>query len=348
MRFYSRSHTFSCGVDLHGRTLYLCVLDGAGQVVLHRNLPCTPEAVLAALAPFREDLVVGCECIFCWYWLADLCEDEGIAFVLGHALGMRLIHGTKTKSDKLDSEKIARLLRSGHFPLAYSYPRALRATRDLLRRRLFFVRRRSELLSHLQISQSQYNLDRSPARLDRAANRAGLAERFPSGSARLSIAADCTQLDALDALIESLERDLVRAVKVDDLPSFYRLRTIPGIGETLAMTIHYEVPDFDRFDTVQQFASYSRLVAPRGESSGKLGSSRGRKQGNVHLKWAFSEAAVLMLRANPRAQQLHARLVKRFGKAKALSVLAHKLGRAVFHMQKRQLPFDAERFYREA
>lgn len=74
----------------------------------------------------------------------------------------------------------------------------------------------------------------------------------------------------------------------------------------------------------------------------------GAKIGNAYLKWAFSEAAVLMLRANPRAQQLHARLVKRFGKAKALSVLAHKLGRAVFHMQKRQLPFDAERFYREA
>ena len=269
---------------------------------------------------------------------------------------MRLIHGTKTKSDKLDSEKIARLLHSGHFPLSYTYPRALRATRDLLRRRLFFVRRRSELLSHLQISQSQYNLERSPARLDRTANRTGLADRFPSGSARLSIAADCAQLDALDALIDSLERDLVRTVKVDDLASFYRLRTIPGIGETLALTIHYEVPDFSRFDTVQEFASYARLVAPRGESSGKLGSSRGRRQGNVHLKWAFSEAAVLLLRANPRAQQLHARLVKRFGKAKALSVLAHKIGRAVFHMQKQQHPFDpqenwghsSERFYREA
>ncbi|MBP9145787.1 MAG: hypothetical protein KBI44_14990 [Thermoanaerobaculia bacterium] len=86
----------------------------------------------------------------------------------------------------------------------------------------------------------------------------------------------------------------------------------------------------------------------RSESAGKLGGSRGRKQGNVHLKWAFSEAAVLLLRNNPRAQKLHSRLVARFGKARALSVLAHKLGRAVFHMQKRQQPFDAERFYREA
>jgi transposase len=145
-----------------------------------------------------------------------------------------------------------------------------------------------------------------------------------------------------------LERELVACAKGDDLAAFYRLRSVPGIGEILAMTIFYEVPDFDRFDTVQQFASYARLVAPRGESAGKLAGASGRKQGNVHLKWAFSEAAVLLLRNNPRAQKAHSRLVARFGKAKALSVLAHKLGRAIFHMQKRQQPFDAERFYREA
>ena len=348
MRFYSCSHRFTCGIDLHGRTMYVCVLDCAGNVVFHRNMPCRPELFLAAIAPFREDLVVSCECIFSWYWLADLCEDEGITFVLGHALGMRMIHGTKSKTDKIDSLKIAQLLRSGHLPLAYVYPRKLRATRDLLRRRLYFVRQRAELLAHLKMSESQYNLEPIKGRLDRDKNRAGFPERFPQGSARLSMAADCSMLDQLDELIDSLERDLVRSVKVDDQPSFYRLRSIHGIGEILALTILYEVPDFDRFDTVQQFASYARLVAPRTESSGKLGGSRARKQGNVHLKWAFSEAAVLLLRLNPPAQLLHSRLVKRFGKAKALSVLAHKIGRAVFHMQKRQVPFDAESFYRAA
>lgn len=347
MRFYARSHTYTCGVDLHRRTMYLCVLDADGQIVLHRKLPCSAEAFLAAIEPFRPSLVVGCECLFSWYWVADLCAEAGIEFVLGHALGMRLIHGTKTKNDKLDSEKIARLLHSGHFPLAYVYPRARRATRDLLRRRLYFVRRRADLLTHLQIVEAQYNLEPGRGRLDRTSNRAGFPERFPRGSARLSIAADCRMLDALDVLVHELERELVRSAKIDDLDSFTRLRTVPGIGEILAMTILYEVPDFDRFDAVGEFASYARLVAPRGESSGKLGAARGRKQGNVHLKWAFSEAAVTLLRDNPRAQKLHARLVRRFGKAKALSVLAHKIGRAVFFMQKRNQPFDAERFYAE-
>jgi transposase len=348
MRVYSRSHEFTCGIDLHARALYVCILDREGKVVLHRNLPCRREALLSALAPFRADLVVGCECLFAWYWLADLCEAEGIPFVLGHALGMRVIHGLKTKNDKLDSWKIAQLLRGGNFPLAYLYPRRFRATRDLLRRRLHFVRFRSELLTHLKMSETQANLEPLKKRLDHAQNRAGFPERFPHGSSRSSIAADCRLLDALDDLVGELERELVTTAKADDLAAFYRLRSVPGIGEILALTIFYEVPDFDRFDRVQEFASYARLVAPRIESSGKLGGSRGRKQGNVHLKWAFSEAAVFLLRNNPRAQKLHSRLVARYGKAKALSVLAHKVGRAVFYMQKRKQPFDVERFYRVA
>jgi len=99
IRFYTRQHRHTCGVDLHARTMYVCVLDAGGEVVLHQNLPATPEAFLQTLAPFRDDLVVACECIFTWYWLADLCAREGIAFVLGHALFMKAIHGGKAKND---------------------------------------------------------------------------------------------------------------------------------------------------------------------------------------------------------------------------------------------------------
>jgi hypothetical protein len=77
MRFYTGQHRFYCGVDLHARTMHVCVLDHDGQVVCDRNLPCRPEAFLRALAPFRDGLVVGAECMFAWYWLADLCAREG-------------------------------------------------------------------------------------------------------------------------------------------------------------------------------------------------------------------------------------------------------------------------------
>src|SRR5947209_132401 len=188
MRFYNGQHPFYCGIDLHARSMHLCILDQAGQVVFDRNLPCRPETFLRAVAPFRDGLVVGVECMFAWYWVADLCQQEGIAFVLGHALYMKAIHGGKAKNDRIDATKIARLLRGGTFPLAYTYPKDRRGTRDLLRRRTYLVRQRAALLTHLQILNSQYNLAPFGTSLSRASQRAELqiASRFPDPSVQRS------------------------------------------------------------------------------------------------------------------------------------------------------------------
>jgi transposase len=142
IRYYDQQHGFYAGVDLHTRRLHLCVLDARGQVVKDVNVPANPEAFLQAIAPYRSDLVVGCECMFAWYWLADRCEQEKVRLVVGHAYYMRLIHGAKAKSDKIDANKIARLLKGGNFPLSYTYPKGMRETRDLLRRRTGLVRHR--------------------------------------------------------------------------------------------------------------------------------------------------------------------------------------------------------------
>ena len=127
MKFYTKQHRFYCGIDLHASAMFVCVLDSTGEVVLHKNIPTRPKAFLCLIKPYREDLVVGCECMFTWYWLADLCANEEIDFVLGHALYMRAIHGGKAKNDKIDSHKIAVLLRGGSFPVAYTYPKKMRA-----------------------------------------------------------------------------------------------------------------------------------------------------------------------------------------------------------------------------
>ena len=116
-------------MDLHGRNLYLCVLDPDRRIVLHRRVDCDEKKLLRALAPYRKDLVIGVECMFKWYWLADFCDEHGIPFVLGHALEMRAVHGRKSGNDRLDAERIARLLGSGMFPLAYVYPKQMRSTR---------------------------------------------------------------------------------------------------------------------------------------------------------------------------------------------------------------------------
>src|SRR5947199_9290870 len=172
--------------------MYICVLNAEGQIRVHRNGPATPEHFLTTLAAYREDLVVAVECIFTWYWLADLCAQEGISFVLGHALYMKAIHGGKAKNDKIDSQKIAVLLRGGMLPQAYVYPAQMRATRDLLRRRTHLMRKRAELLAHVQNTNSQYNLPEIGKKMTYKANRAGIAARFADTAVQKSIEVDLT------------------------------------------------------------------------------------------------------------------------------------------------------------
>ncbi|MDW7772953.1 MAG: transposase [Desulfobulbaceae bacterium] len=251
MQFYTKQHKFYCGIDLHTNKMYLCILNRDGDIVLHRNIRTRPNTFLRAINPFREDLVVAAECMFSWYWLADLCEDEQIPFILGHALYMRAIHGGKSKNDKIDSHKIAALLKGGLIPMAYVYPRKMRATRD---------------------------------------------------------------------------------------------KTIPGVGRIIALNLLYEIENIDRFPRVQDFASYSRLVKCAKESNGKRYGSAGKKIGNAHLRWAFSEAAQLFLKGNEPARKYMEKIVSKHGKGKALSILAHKLGRAVYFMLKNREGFDLNRF----
>jgi transposase len=351
MRFYKPQpdvHQFYCGIDLHARTLYLCVLDHAGKKVLHKEVPSEPAALLEALAPYRQGLVIAAECMFAWYWVADLCAREQIAFVLGHALYMKSIHGAKAKNDRIDSEKIANLLRGGNLPQAYVYPHGLRETRDLLRRRMFLVHQRAELITHIQTTNAQYNLPPFGQKLIYAKNRQALkiAERFEDASVRKSMAVNLALIDCYEELIADLELHLQRTVKVDDANTYFRLQSIPGVGPILGLVLLYEVHDVRRFATVGDFISYARLVRPDHESAGKKCGFGKKKIGNAHLRWALGEAVTLMLRQSDQAKRFVARLEKKRGKGKALGILAAKLGRAVYWMLRRQEAFDVKRFWR--
>jgi transposase len=230
-------------------------------------------------------------------------------------------------------------------PQAYAYPAEMRATRDLLRRRSRLVRMRAELLGHVQLTKYQYNLAPFKQKIAYRAGRRGVAEHFDDVVVRQNVDVDIEVIDHLETTIKSLEANLVRQTKVHDVQTFHRLRTVPGIGQVLAMTILYEVEDVARFSRVQQFASYARLVKGQKSSAGKKLGTSGGKMGNRHLKWAFSEAVILYMRESERARKFVARMESKHGKGKAISILAAKLGRAIYFMMRRQEVFDEERLF---
>jgi transposase len=261
---------------------------------------------------------------------------------------MKAIHGGKAKHDTIDSHKIAVRLRGGMLPQASVYPAKMRATRDLLRRRIHLMRTRAELLAHVQHTNSHYHLPDSGKKIADKANRDGVAERFADPAGHKSLEVDLGLITYDDQLLTDLELAIVKSAKPHDANTFYRLRSIPGVGKILALVLLYEIHDIHRFPRVQAFVSDGRVVKCAQASAGKRYGTAGTKIGNASLKWAFSAAAVLFWRANPAGQRDLTRLENTHGKGKALTVLAHKLARAVFYMCTRQTACDMAQFLHQS
>lgn len=159
MQYYTSTTEFNCGIDLHARQMYACVMDRQGKKLVHTNIKGNDfEYFLKRVEPYRHDLTVACECIFNWYWLADACFDANIEFVLAHALYLKHIHGGKNKNDRIDSEKLAHLLRANLIPPSYIYPSERRPVRALLRQRMSYVWERATLKTKLSMAQTAEGL----------------------------------------------------------------------------------------------------------------------------------------------------------------------------------------------
>jgi transposase len=258
---------------------------------------------------------------------------------------MKAVHGGKTKNDRIDAYTLVCLLRGGNFPLAYAYPAKWRATRDLLRRRMYIVRRSAELLAHIQNTNTQYNLPAFKKKLSRKYNHDGIAERFKNPSVSKSVETDLAIITALNQVLKPLEWHIEKSARAHDYHTLYLLRSIPGVGQILALVILYEIHKIKRFPTVQDFSSYARLVRPKKESDGKWAGHSNKKIGNHHLKWAIKEAAIIFLRESAQAKYYVGKLERKYNKGKALGIFTHKLGRAIYFMLKNKEAFDMKRFF---
>jgi len=283
MRFYDTTHPYYCGIDLHARLLYVCIIDQLGKVLVHKEISADPEKLQKLLQPYIDRVVVGVECMHCWYWVSDFCEALSIDFILGHALYMKAIHGDKAKNDRIDSHKIAKLMRGGNFPLAYVYPKEMRATRDLLRRRTRIVRHGANLKAHVANTTSQYNLPPNSVNLKNVNAREQLRSTFPDSVVQRNIDMDMSILDHYAKELSKVEWFIEQQAKQHNPTHLQLLKTVHGIGRILALTILYEIGNINRFESVQNFASYSRLVKCKAESAGKSYGTQGNKIGNAHL-----------------------------------------------------------------
>jgi transposase len=202
--------------------------------------------------------------------------------------------------------------------------------------------------ARIQNTNSQYNLEETFGCIAKPYQRRGkdIAGAFAHPAVQKSMEVNLKVIETYDVLLDDLERTILKLARYHDPVSCALLQSVYGIGKIGALTILDEIENIKRFPRVQDFVSYARLVKCEKTSAGKSYGTGGNKIGNAHLKWAFSEAAVLFLRGNEPAKKWFERQTKKHGKGKALSILAHKLGRAVYFMLKNKEPFDMQKFLR--
>ena len=341
MRFY-------CGIDLHARDCFLCVIDDQDKIHLKSKVSNHLPTILDRLEAFSSRPSVVVESTLNWYWLVDGLQEAGFEVKLAHTLGLYMITGAKVKTDRRDAFTLARLLRLGAIPEAYIYPKDKRPIRDLLRRRNHLVFLRASLYGDLRRTLLQHGLFGYSRGEIKGLSQAEIVHNFDHPAVRCSGQLQLERISLYSRQIKDLEGMILATVA--EQPLFDLLQTIPGVGKILALTIYYEVGDIDRFEGPKQFCSYARVVPGIAQSGHTIRRGRGSKQGNGYLKWAFSQASGLAVRFHPRIRKFRQKhLSRRRSKARkliSLSIVAHKLATGAFYVLKDQVPFNEEWMFR--
>lgn len=336
--------TLYAAIDLHSSNSVLAVIDECDHVVRQCRLPNELPTILKALEPFRDELAgTAVESTYNWYWLVDGLAEHGYRMHLVNTAAVPQYDGLKYSGDESDARHLAHLMRLGILPEGYIYPRAERAVRDLLRRRFSFVRQNVSLLQSVQSAWARHTGQRLSANDYRQIDDKILEQTFTDVCVRLSVQAQVAVWQATELQVQQVENQVL--AHCPRIREVIALRSTPGIGKILSLTIALETSDITRFESVGDYVSYARLVKSERISNGKRKGQGNRKCGNKYLCWAWIEAANYALRFCPEARRWYDRKVAKRHKVIAIKAVAHKLARAGYYLIRDGGTFDAARAF---
>ena len=319
--------THFTGLDLHKRSVTATTLDAAGTVVATAKMPCRADALLAYFAQQPGDHRAAVECTTGWYWVRDTLTDRAdggptVDLHLAHAKGVKAIAAAKVKTDSADAAMLAHLLRTDLLPEAHMISGEMRPLRDVLRTRLKLVERRVAAQNSIARLLEKHNV-RDVSDLD--------------AFGQLQADAHMEQAELLHAQVKRLESALVPHLVPD--ADVQRLLRIPGIGKACAFSVRLEVDDIARFETDRQFFSYCRVV-PGADNSGDRVRHKRSRDGNRHLKLAFSHAGVRAIQYYPEIKAWYGSKRRKKPEAVARALVAKEIARIAYHVLRKQEDFN--------
>ena len=336
---------FYVGMDLHSSNTYLGILDHKLKRVFEKRVMNELPLMLATLEPFREELQgIAVESTYNWYWLVDGLMDAGYrAIHLANPCAIKQYEGLKYADDRHDAFWLAHLLALGILPEGYIYPKKDRPVRDLLRKRSFLVKQRTTLILSLKSlveRQTSLRLDRTEMKtLEPSDLELLLADEHLVLSAQTNL----STISFLTHQITMIEKAVIKKVKLRE--AFKSLKTVPGIGDILALTIMLEVGDISRFPKVGDFVSYARCAPTERLSDGKSKGQGNAKNGNRHLSWAFIEASYFARRSYPKFSRYYQRKAAKTHQIVAAKAISNKLARICYYVMRDQVPYREEAIF---
>jgi len=333
------------GIDLHSSNNYIGVIDAKDKRLYGKRHNNRIKDVLKALCKFKASLQgIVVESTYNWYWLVDGLMDQGYTVHLANPNAIKSYDGLKYTDDKWDSFWLAHLLRLGILPEGYIYPRHQRPIRDLLRRRLMFVRQRtSQILSLQSMITRNRGLNFSGSDIKRFRDEF-VENLFPDYHLVFTAKRNVETIRFLDRIVSEIEQEVVSQIKLKK--EFIKLLTTPGVGNILGLTIMLEVGDIRRFAKVGNYSSYCRCVESKKISNGKKKGENNQKNGNRYLAWAYIEAANHAIRCCPEAQKFFQRKMAKSKRVLATKALANKLTKATYYIMRDQVAFNPELLFR--
>lgn len=333
------------GLDLHSDNVCGIIADPNDRWVLKRKFPTCLKTILSAMEPYKEKIGgVVVEATATWYWLVDGLMESGYTVHLANPAALDKGNGKKRTNDFDDAFKLIRLLRDGKLREGYIYPKDQRPIRDLMRKRSFLVRSRTQHMLNFMNMVSRNKGFRLSSNQVKQLSEKSIEDLFEHQFLKLSAESSISVINHLANEIKRLEKAIVKEGRLK--PEFKRLLGFPGIGETIGLTIAFEAGTLSRFPSVGDYLSYSRCVDSKQLSNGKIKGENNRKNGNAYLCWAYVEAANFAKRFCPYARAYFNHKLKQTGMyVIAIKALASKIARATFYMMTKEVNYDPQKVF---
>jgi transposase len=324
------------GLDIHTKHIAVCVLSEAGQVVQRARVRGLEEMLrLLKGLPDRFEVCYEASCGYGHYH--DLLQPLAARVLVAHPGQLRLIFRSKSKNDRNDAERLAKLLYLGETPTVHVPSLDVRTWRELINCRSQVIAKRTRAKNALRALLRGAGV--VPPKSPGLWTKKGLAWlrqlELPTASQQLRRDLLLEEIEALTGQVRRLERELNR--RAQETPAVARLRTIPGVGIRTAEAVVAFLDDPHRFRHAKAVGSYFGLVPCQDQSGDKNRLGHITREGPAVVRQLVAEATWQAVRRSPTVRAFFERTQRGDPQRKKIAVVAtaHYLVRVMWALLKR-------------